>query len=51
MLSLLEQLESRQDNVVDVTEPRGLGFLGVVETSSPVDGYVRLLLVQFHSTG
>jgi len=44
--SLLEQLEDGQHDVVDVAEPRGLGLLGVVESAGPVDGDVRLLLVQ-----
>lgn len=50
MLSLLEQLEDGEDDVVDVAETRGLGLLGVVESSGPVDGDVCLLLVQLHSS-
>lgn len=44
--SLLEQLQDGQDDVVDVAETRGLRLLGVVESASPVDGDVCLLLVQ-----
>lgn len=44
--SSLEQLQDGQDDVVDVAEAGGLRLLGMVETSGPVDGDVRLLLVQ-----
>lgn len=50
-LSLLEQLEDGQDDVVDVAETRGLRLLGVVESTSPVDGDICLLLVQLHCSG
>lgn len=49
IFSLLEQLQDGEDNVVDVAETRGLRLLGVVESASPIDGNVGLLLVQFHS--
>lgn len=49
--SLLEQLEDGQDDVVDVAETRGLRLLGVVESAGPVDGDVRLLLVQLQRPG
>lgn len=44
--SSLQQLQDGEDNVVNVAETGGLGLLGVVESSSPVDGDVCLLLVQ-----
>uniref|UniRef100_A0A8D3BG67 Uncharacterized protein n=1 Tax=Scophthalmus maximus TaxID=52904 RepID=A0A8D3BG67_SCOMX len=47
-LGLLEQLEDGQDDVVNVAEARGLGLLGVVQSARPVDGDVRLLLVELH---
>lgn len=50
-LYTLEQFQNSQYDVVDVAKPRGLGFLGVVKASSPVDSDVRLLLVQLHGTG
>lgn len=46
--SLLEQLQDGQDNVIDVAKSRGFRLLGVMETASPVDGDVCLLLVQLH---
>lgn len=48
--SLLEKLQDGQDDVIDVAEARGFRLLGVMETAGPVDGNVRLLLVQFHRT-
>lgn len=47
---ILEQLQNSQDNVVDVAEPRGFGFLGMMESPCPVDGDVCRLLVQLDST-
>uniref|UniRef100_A0A3B3SMG2 Uncharacterized protein n=1 Tax=Paramormyrops kingsleyae TaxID=1676925 RepID=A0A3B3SMG2_9TELE len=46
---LLQQLQNGQDDVVDVAEAGGLGLLGVMQPSRPVDGDVRLLLVQLDS--
>ena len=45
-LVILQQLQDGQDNVVDVTEAGGLGFLGVMQAAGPVDGNVSRLLVQ-----
>lgn len=50
-LVVLEQLEDGQDDVVGVAEPGRLGLLGVVEPAGPVDGYVRLLLVELDGAG
>lgn len=47
-LSLLQQLQDSQDDVVDIAESRRLRLLGVVEAAGPVDGDVCLLLVQLH---
>lgn len=44
--SSLQQLQDGEDDVVNVAETGGLGLLGMVESSSPVDGDVCLLLVQ-----
>lgn len=38
----LEQLQDAEDDVIDVAEPAGLCFLGVVEASHPVDCYITL---------
>jgi hypothetical protein len=43
---ILEEFQDCQDNVVDVTESRGLGLFGVVKAASPVDGDVSGLPVQ-----
>lgn len=37
---VLEQLQNGKDDVVDVAETRGLGLLGVVQATGPVDGNV-----------
>lgn len=47
----LEEFENAEDDVVDVTEARRLRLLGVMQTSAPVDGDVRRLLVQLHRAG
>lgn len=49
-LMVLEKLEDGQHDVVGVTEAGRLGFLGVVQASHPVDGNVRLLLVDLQSS-
>jgi hypothetical protein len=45
-LVILEKFQDCQDDVVDVTESRGLGLFGVVKAASPVDGDVSGLPVQ-----
>ena len=47
----LEEFENAEDDVVDVTEARRLRLLGMMQTSAPVDGDVRRLLVQLHRAG
>lgn len=42
-----EKLEDTENNVVDVTESRGFGFLGVVEAAGPIDGDVGVAAVEF----
>lgn len=44
----LEELQNGQDDVIDVTEARGLRLLSVVESTGPVHRNVRLLPVEFH---
>ena len=39
-LVVLEELQDGEYNVIDVTESTGLGFLSVVESTSPVDSDV-----------
>ena len=50
-LVVLEELEDGEHDVVDVAEAGRLALLGVVESAGPVDGDVRLSLVQFHGAG
>lgn len=38
-----EQLQDRKHDVIDVTEPRGLGLLGMVQAARPVDRDVGLV--------
>ena len=45
---VLEQLQYGKDNVINVAEARSLHFLGVVQTTRPVDGDVRKAVVQLH---
>ena len=42
----LEQLQNAQHDVVDVAKPGGLVLLGMMQTASPIDGNVALLVVQ-----
>jgi hypothetical protein len=42
----LEELEDREDDVVDVAKARGFVLLGVVQAPRPVDDGVRLLVVE-----
>ena len=42
-----QELQDRQDDVVDVAEPAGFGLLGVVQPAGPVDGNGRLVRGQF----
>lgn len=42
-----EKLEDTKNNVVDVTESRGFGLLGVVEAAGPIDGDVSVTAVEF----
>ena len=46
----LEQFEDGKDDVVDVAESRGLGFLGVMEAAGPVDGNVGIVVVKADGT-
>ena len=39
---VFEELEDREDDVVDVAKARGFVLLGVVQTARPVDNGVRL---------
>jgi len=41
-----EEFQYGQDDIVDVTKPRGLTFLGVVKASRPVAHNIRLTRVQ-----
>ena len=45
-LVLLEELEDGQDAVVDVAKAGGLGLLGVMESTGPVDDDVGAVLVE-----
>ena len=47
-LGSLKKFQNGQDDVVDVAESRGLWFLGMMEPSSPVYCYIRVLFVQLH---
>ena len=49
-LVVLEELQDGQDNVIDIAEATGLGFLGVVKSSSPVDGDVCCLQEESQET-
>ena len=42
-LVVLQELQDGQDDVIDITEARGLALLGVMQTSGPVDGDVGSL--------
>lgn len=44
-----QELEDRENNVVDVTEPTRFALLGVMETSRPVDRDVGRSLVDLAS--
>ena len=46
----LQQFQDCDDDVIDVTESRGLELLGVVQSSGPVDGDVALAVVELHSS-
>jgi len=48
--NVLEKLENGKNNVVDVTKAGCLGFFRVMQTSSPIDGNVSLLLVDFYGS-
>jgi len=50
-LVVLKQLQDGQDDIIDITETRGLGFLGVMQAACPVDGDVGRLLVQLDGGG
>ena len=41
-----EELEDAEDNVVDITEPGGLGLFSMVESTGPIDGDVGVLAVE-----
>lgn len=43
---VLEQLQDANHNVVDIAEARGLKLLGMVQTTSPVNGNITDLVVQ-----
>lgn len=43
---VLEQLQDANHNVIDIAEARSLKLLGMVQTSSPVDGNITDLVVQ-----
>eukprot|EP00850_Spirogloea_muscicola_P008017 SM000042S15284 [mRNA] locus=s42:174238:177192:+ [translate_table: standard] len=47
-LVVLEELQDGQHDVVDVAEPRRLALLGVVQPAGPVDGDVRVAVVELH---
>mmetsp|Transcript_20578 Transcript_20578/g.48498 ORF Transcript_20578/g.48498 Transcript_20578/m.48498 type:complete len:426 (-) Transcript_20578:122-1399(-) len=49
-LVLLEELQYRQDAVVDVAEPGGLRLLGVVQPPGPVDDDVDRVVVETRRT-
>jgi hypothetical protein len=44
----LEQLQNCQHNVVDVTKPARLTLLSMMKTTRPVDGNVRVGVIQPH---
>jgi hypothetical protein len=44
-----QELEDRQDNVVDIAKPRRLGFLCVMQAAAPVDADVRLATIELSS--
>lgn len=43
---VLEQLQDANYNVIDIAEARGLKLLGMVQTTSPVNGNITDLIVQ-----
>ena len=43
---LLEELEHGKNTIIDITESRGLAFLGMVEPTRPIDHNIGLILVQ-----
>ncbi len=50
-LMIFQEFEYGDDDVVDVAEAGRLRLFGVMQAAGPVDGDVRLLLVEFHSPG
>jgi hypothetical protein len=41
-----EQLQDSQDNIIDITETGCLVSLGMMQTTSPIDGNVRITMIQ-----
>ena len=48
---VLQQLQDREDDVVDIAEARGLHLLGVVKPPRPVYGDVGQTMVQLQRVG
>lgn len=47
---VFEQFQDAEDNVIDVAETAGLGFLRMVQTTGPIDRNVCLVVVETHCT-
>ena len=46
----LQQFQDCDDDVIDVTESRGLELLGVMQSAGPVYGDVALAVVELYSS-
>jgi hypothetical protein len=46
---VFQELEDSQDNVIDITEPRGFHLLRMMKTSRPIDGNVGQTMIEFDS--
>lgn len=46
----LEQLKYTEHYIIDVTEARSLRLFSVVQTTSPVEGYISITTVELNSS-
>lgn len=46
----LEEFKNAQNNVIHITESRGLTFLSVVQPTSPIDGDISILPIKLHGS-
>ena len=44
----LEELKNAEHNIIDIAESRGLGLLGVMEPTGPVDSDVGVLAIELN---